>query len=329
MFIVAELSCNHEGRFNRAMQLIDAAAQSGADAIKLQTWTPGKMASKHTIESGPWAGRNLQSLYDEAQTPWGWHKPLFDYAKKRGMIGFSTPFDLGALEFLESINCPMYKIASFEIVDLELIKACAKTGKPLIISTGMATQEEIIAAVDVVMTIAGMGADLTLLKCTSAYPAPFEDCNLKTMEAMSKYAAKVGLSDHTKGIAVPIAATVMGADVIEKHLTLSRKEGLDAEFSLEPSEFKQMVTECRNAEKSIGVVHYGPTRSEGPSFALRRSLHFSKDIHTGEVLTADHVTTARPGTGEHPAMLFTLIGRTMLETAEAGTPIKKEMLVRA
>lgn len=326
MMIVAELSANHQGSFARAIELIDAAAEAGADAIKLQTWTPETMAfAGNKIESGAWAGQDMQALYAEAHTPWEWVKPLFDHAKKRGMIAFSTPFDLGALEFLESINCPIYKISSFEIVDLDLIRACAKTGKRLIISTGMASRLEILLAVKA----AEGAASITILKCTSAYPAKPESCNLSTLEDLKRICPSVGISDHTQGIAIPVAATVIGIDVIEKHLTLSRKEGLDAQFSLEPQEFKQMVTECHNAVKAIGTVQYGPTPDELPSYGLRRSLYLKKDISQGERITKDHVCTARPGLGAQPKLLPLLLNRTMLKAATVGTPLTEDMLARA
>lgn len=329
MFIVAELSCNHKGHLNNAIALVDAAADAGADAIKLQTFIPARMAFKgNIIQDGSWKDFDLYELYERSVTPMEWHKPLFDYAKSKGLVAFSTPFDLQSLKFLESIDCPIYKISSFEIRDLELIEACAKTGKPLIISTGMASKREIVEAA----WTACMAdcSDLTFLKCTSAYPTPAEDCNLATMVEIGKLTkADIGISDHTQGIAVPVAATVLGASVIEKHLTLSRSDGLDADFSLEPHEFKQMVAECRNAAKAIGEVQYGPTPSEMSSYALRRSLFVSKDICAGEILTREHLIAARPNLGESPAKLKQLLGRTMKASVEAGTPFIEGMLVRA
>ena len=321
--IVAEVSCNHLGHFARAVELIDAAKFAGADAVKFQTWTPDTMAFEgNRIESGSWIGRDMQELYAEAHTPWDWHKPLFEHARKLGLVPFSTPFDLQALEFLEMLDCPIYKISSFEIVDLDLIRACAKTGKRLIISTGMASRMEVLLAVK-----AAEGAvSTTLLKCTSAYPARPEDCNLSTLEDLKRICPSVGISDHTQGIAVPVAATMMGIDVIEKHLTLSRKEGLDAQFSLEPHEFKQMVDACRLAKQAIGTVHYGPTPEELPSYRLRRSLYIKKDLDQGHRITREDIITARPGLGANPCMLPLLLNRTMLYPAKAGTPLTEDML---
>jgi len=322
--IVGEISCNHLGHFARAVELIDAAKYAGADAVKFQTWTPDSMAFEgNKIESGAWTGRDMQELYAEAHTPWDWHKPLFEHARKLGLVPFSTPFDIGALEFLETLDCPIYKISSFEIVDLELIRACAKTGKSLIISTGMASRMEILLAVKA----AEGAASTTLLKCTSAYPARPESCNLSTLMDLKRICPSVGISDHTQGIAVPVAATMMGIDVIEKHLTLSRKEGLDAQFSLEPHEFKQMVDACRIAKQAIGTIQYGPTPDELPSYQLRRSLYLKKDVVQGQRITKQDITTARPGLGAKPCLLPILLNRTMLKQAKAGTPLTEDMLL--
>ena len=272
-FIVAELSCNHGGSLDRALELVRAAADAGANAVKLQTWTPGTMVSDHAavMETGPWAGQNLAKLYEEAHTPWHWHKPIFDYAQSRGIEAFSTPFDVGALEFLETLGCPRYKIASFEIIDLDLIKSVAATGKPLIMSTGMATRKEIALAT--VAAYSQKCRDLTLLKCTSAYPASAEDANLATMQALARgYPwCGVGLSDHTRGIGVAVGAAALGATVIEKHLTLLRADGgPDAAFSMEPDEFEDMVIACRQAAAAIGRVYFGPTIAEMPMVEVRR-----------------------------------------------------------
>jgi len=267
-FIVAELSCNHQGSLDRALALVDAVVDAGADAIKLQTWTPGSMVQDHTyvMRTGPWRGRNLANLYHEAHTPWEWHPVIFDYAQKQGIEAFSTPFDVGALEFLESLNCPRYKVASFSLINLPLIRAIAETRTPIILSTGMATEEEINAAID-----ASGYNDLTLLKCTSAYPADASDANLATMQDMAAFYGNSGLSDHTPGIGVAVAAAALGATVIEKHLTLLRADGgPDAAFSMEPDEFKQMVTACRQAAAAIGTVRYGPTEAELPMLEVRR-----------------------------------------------------------
>lgn len=322
MILVAELSCNHLGSLAKARELVIAAADSGADAVKFQTFKPEKMCLRpYIIQSGPWAGRDIQDLYREAYTPWEWHKELFELSDSLGMVAFSTPFDLESLAFLESIDCPWYKISSFEIVDLYLIRACAATGKPLFISTGMASLEEIEDAAK-----AAKDTTFTFLKCTSAYPSPYEDCNLTTMLDLKTRFGSVGISDHTKGIAVPITAVALGAVIVEKHFSLSRKEGLDADFSLEPHEFKQMAQECRNAEAALGEVKFGPTAAEKSSFDLRRSLYFAKDIEAGQTLTKDYVVTARPNLGMKPARLDEVLGHVMAQSAKAGDPIREEMI---
>jgi len=280
-FIVAELSANHNGSIQRALSIIDAAAEAGADAIKFQTFTPEQMANPGSIiQAGPWAGRDMLDLYKKAHIPREWHGPLFSYAKTRGLVAFSSVFHQDDVDFLETFNCPIYKIASFELTDTGLIYYAANTGKPLIISTGMGTQIEIAVALTAAVTAGA--TDVTLMKCTSAYPASPVDANLATMMSMAKpwnvasteghITPDVGLSDHTLGIGVAVAATALGATVIEKHLTLSRNDGgLDSEFSMEPPEFKQMVVECKRAAASIGGVHYGPTNSEYASLMLRRA----------------------------------------------------------
>lgn len=270
-FIVAELSANHLGSLDRAMRIIEAASVAGADAIKLQTFNPEQMVdADKVIVSGPWAGRNAQDLYRQAQTPREWHEPLFEKARSLGLMAFSSVFHPDDVDFLETLGCPIYKIASFELTDLALVAYAAGTGKPLIISTGMATEKEIEAAICAVDD-ANPG-DLTLLKCTSSYPADPADANLNTMVAMMRFGVEVGLSDHTLGCGVAVAATALGASVIEKHLTLSRADGgLDAAFSMEPTEFAQMVTECRRAHAALGTVHYGPVPCETSSLELRRS----------------------------------------------------------
>lgn len=266
-FIVAELGGAHNGKLDRALALVVEAANAGADAIKLQTFTPSQMADADTVvKDGPWAGRKLLDLYRETQTPRHWHKPLFSEAASRGIIAFSSVFHRSDVDFLLTLDCPMYKISSFEMLDLPLIRLVVATGKPIIVSTGMASEEEI-------MTVAAMGWErLTLLKCTSAYPAPFDDCNLATMVDMLRIpGVDVGISDHTLGLAVPVAATALGASMIEKHLCLSRSDGgPDAAFSSEPHEFAAMVKACREAAQAIGEVRYGPTPSEMSSLPLRR-----------------------------------------------------------
>ena len=325
-FIIAEMSANHLGDVGRAYRIIEAAAEAGADAIKLQTWTPGTMCLDPTyrVQGGTWDGERLADLYAKAETPWAWHLPLFEHAQRLGLAAFSSVFDLKALEFLQGIDCPIYKISSFELVDLPLIEAVARTGKPMIISTGMATFHEIGKAW---ATATGAGCqDITLLKCTSAYPAGASDANLGAIYTLGDAfpRASIGVSDHTLGLAVPIAATALGAEVIEKHLTLSRADGgPDASFSLEPHEFKQMVTECRNAARAVQGQYVGP--SPGESTALRRSLYIAKDIQAGETITAEHLTTARPALGMTPSRMASLIGKTMRVDATRGMPATESL----
>lgn len=270
--IVAELSANHLGSLERALLLVDAAAKAGADAVKLQTFTPEQMAPLNfLIEDGPWAGRHALELYREAHTPRDWHVPIFRLARELGLVAFSSVFHCDDVDFLEGLDCPLYKVASFELTDLELIRYVACTGKPLILSTGMATLVEIGVAV----ARADGCEDLTLLKCTSAYPADPADINLLAGQALAGRfwrPTKWGLSDHTPGIGVAVAAVALGATMIEKHLTLSRADGgLDARFSMEPHEFAQLVRECRRAEQAIGEVRYGPSAAETAHLGLRRA----------------------------------------------------------
>lgn len=318
-YIVAEVSCNHLGSLGRAFELIDYAAYAGADAVKFQCWKDGTMVlGDYTIDGTVWAGERMRDLYRDAYTPWEWFPKLFDYAKRVGIECFASVFDHESLAFLESLGCPRYKIASFEIVDLPLIAAVAKTGKPIIISTGMAGMDAIHAAVD-----AADDAEVTLLKCTSAYPAGAADSNLATMRDMIGYArTKAGLSDHTLGLAVPVAATALGATMIEKHLTLRRADGgPDAAFSSEPHEFKAMVDACREAAQAIGEVRYGPTDAELPSLQFRRSLYWAKDIEPGEMITREHLRTARPALGLPPKAMYELIGTTAKYGAKKHTPV--------
>lgn len=268
-FIVAELSANHLGSFDRAIQIIEAAKWAGADAIKFQTYTVRGLVADpdEVLTSGQWAGRSLGDLYAEAMTPRSWHQGLFEYARAISIEPFSTPFTPDDVDFLEELDCPRYKIASFELVDHELIRYAAKTGKPLIMSTGMALQMDVMFAVDAARKAGA--EDITVLKCTSGYPAPASEANLYTIKHLKGF-GKAGLSDHTLGIGVPVAATALGADMIEKHLTLRRSDGgPDAAFSLEPEEFKSMVDACRDAAAAIGEVRYGPTESEAPQLHLR------------------------------------------------------------
>lgn len=270
--MVAELSGNHLGQLDRAIALVNAAADAGADAIKIQTFNPEQMTEPHVVvETGPWAGHNLMDLYRQTMWPRDWHAPIFDAAAKRGMIAFSSVFHPDDVDFLETLGCPIYKIASFELTDLTLIKHVASKGKDMILSTGMATKDEIMWAM--ISTLALPRRKVTLLKCTSAYPALTRDANLATMPNMAvEFDVEVGLSDHTIGNTCAVVATVLGASVIEKHLTLDRSEGgPDSAFSAEPLEFAAMVQACKNAATAIGSVRYGPTTHEAPQFVLRRT----------------------------------------------------------
>lgn len=314
-FIVAELSCNHLGSLKRAHAIVDAAADAGADSIKLQTWSPDSMCidTNFVLTHGPWAGRRLVDLYREAYTPWEWHAELFDHARQRGLVPFSAAFDRGAVDFLETLGVDRHKVASFELVDLPLIAHMASKEKPIILSTGMAERREIGAAMR-----AAAQLKVTVLACTSAYPADAADANLATF-ASGWGSMQWGLSDHTMGIGVACAAAALGATMIEKHLTLSRADGgPDAGFSMEPHEFAQMVVECRRAATAVGEVRYGPGPHE--STELRRSLWVSQDIKAGEPLVLGvNVVTARPALGAPPSM--SLQGKVALLDQKAGTPL--------
>jgi pseudaminic acid synthase len=318
--IVAELSANVTTSLSIALQTVEAAAHAGADAIKLQTWTPGTMVldRSYVIKSGAWKGRSLANLYEEAWTPWDWHRPIFERARDLGMEAWSTPFDTNAVGFLEALDCPRYKIASFEILDLDLIRACAATGKPIIISTGMAQLSEIVAA--------GRAAEpskVTLLKCTSAYPASPSEANLATMAGLKAFGA-VGLSDHTIGSAVAVAATILGATVIEKHFILDRRMGgPDAHFSANPQEFADLVKNCRDASAAIGKLHFGPT--EGESTELRRGLYWAKDLPADHVVQATDMVTARPATPASPADKHLIIGRKLAAAVRRGDPLRFDL----
>lgn len=317
-FIIAEMSANHLGSLQRAKAIVIEAARAGADAVKLQTFTPEQMVgpADYVLPDGPWKGRNLLELYREAHTPREWHAELFELIRSLDMVPLSTPFHTDDVDFLETMNCPIYKIASFELNDHELIEKVATTGKRIIISTGMATREEIVSAMNVAY-LAG-AREVKLLRCVSSYPANPADANLETI----LHGLLHGLSDHTKGIGVAIAAVALGAEIIEKHLCLSRLcGGPDAEFSLEPAEFAQMVTECRRAAEARGQpYHYGPGENEASS--LRRSLWYAEDIKAGTVLERHHIKVARPA-GLRPASdLREVIGTTLAEDVKAGDPVK-------
>lgn len=327
--IVAELSANHLGSLDRALKIVDAAAEAGATHVKLQTWSPDTMCidRSYTLQHGPWAGRILFDLYREAWTPWEWHKPIFDYARTLGLIPFSAAFDRASVDFLETLGVDRHKVASFELTDLPLIRYMASKGKPIIISTGMGTVYEIDSAI--LATTSYKGGEqhtvpVTVLKCTSAYPAPAIEANLTTMVDWQRRGFKAGLSDHTMGIGVAVAAATMGATMIEKHLTLSRSDGgPDAGFSMEPAEFKQMVIECHRAVESMGILKFSPSQSESTS--LRRSLWVSRDMKQGDNLVLGfNVVTARPELGMSPSTQLT--GRVAKIDLAAGQPLLAEHL---
>jgi N-acetylneuraminate synthase len=325
-YIVAEMSANHHHDYDRAVEIIEAASEAGADAIKLQTYTADTMTidsekEPFRIEKGPWAGRTLYDLYEEAYTPWDWQPELQDIAHDLGLDFFSTPFDASAVEFLEDLDVPVYKIASFENVDLPLIRRVAKTGKPVIMSTGMATLGEIDEAVRAYRNAGG--TELALLACTSSYPAPPEEMHLQRISHLEEtFDVVPGLSDHTLGTEVPVAATALGARIVEKHLTLSREEeGPDSDFSLEPEEFAEMVQALRKTEKAIGEVRYETTEKESESETFRRSLFVVEDIEKGEYFTEENVRSIRPGDGLPPKHLESVLGCTAAEDITRGTPL--------
>ena len=325
VFIVAELSANHNQNIDLALQTIKAAAKAGADAIKIQTYTADTLTvpcdnEYFRVKGTLWEGRTLYDLYQEAYTPWEWHEELQKMAQACGLEFFSTPFDHSAVDFLESLAVPYYKVASFEVVDIPLLKKIAETGKPVIMSTGMATLAEIDEAVT---TLRENGTtDLTLLKCTSSYPAPPEEANLKTIPHLAQaFNCKVGLSDHTMGSAVAVAAVALGACVIEKHFCLDRSlGGVDSSFSMEPAEFKQMVEDIRTVEKALGQVTYQRTEKEKISIAFRRSLFVVEDVKKGELFTERNVRGIRPGYGLHTRYLPVVLGRRAQRDIAKGTP---------
>jgi N-acetylneuraminate synthase len=330
-YIIAEMSGNHNGDLSRAFEILNAAKAAGVDAVKIQTYTADTITidcSKpdFLINAGPWAGQRLYDLYKQASTPWEWHTDLFDHAQSLGLTIFSSPFDDTAVEFLESLGAPAYKIASFELIDLPLVRRVARTGKPMILSTGMATLEETIEAV---ATVREAGCeDFVLLHCVSGYPTPIQDVNLKTLRDLGEACdALVGLSDHTLGDVVSIAATALGASVIEKHLTLNRSEGgPDAAFSLEPDEFTQLVQHCNEAYLALGAINYELKPSETQNVIFRRSLYAVRDIAEGEEFTAQNVRSIRPGFGLAPKFLDQVIGRRAATQIERGTAIKWNLM---
>lgn len=332
-FIIAEMSGNHNQSLDRALAIVDAAAEAGVDAIKIQTYTADTMTLD--IDTGEffiadkdslWEGESLYHLYEKAYTPWEWHKPIFDRCREVGILGFSTPFDDTAVDFLEKLSVPFYKIASFENVDLPLVKKVAKTGKPIIVSTGMTTVAELD---DLVRTARENGCeDLTLLKCTSSYPASPQGTNLRTIPHMQElFHCRVGLSDHTLGIGAAVASIALGAMVIEKHFTLSRAEGgVDAAFSLEPAEMSQLVEECRAAYEALGEIGYMVQEQEKKSLAFRRSLYVAEDMKAGEVFTEKNLRRIRPGLGLAPKYYDIILGRRVNKDVERGTPVQWELM---
>ena len=331
-YIIAEISANHNQQFEQAVQLVRLAKEAGADAVKLQTYTPDTItincdSDYFRVGQGTiWAGKNLYQLYGEAYTPWEWQPKLKAVANEVGLHLFSTPFDKSAVAFLEEMDVPAYKIASFEVVDLPLVRRIAETSRPIIMSTGMATLAEIDEAVG---TIRNAGNDqLALLKCTSAYPAPPEEMNLRTIPHLAEaFGAPVGLSDHTLDIAVPVAAVALGACIIEKHFTLSRNTpGPDSAFSLEPHEFKDMVAAIRVAEKVLGKVCYQVTEQEQASRVFRRSLFVVEDIEAGGVFTEKNVRSIRPGHGLNTRYLDQVLGRRATQDLKKGTPLSWDVV---
>lgn len=333
-FIIAEMSGNHNQSLERAIEIVEAAAKSGAHALKIQTYTADTItldvdSADFLIkdEGSLWEGRKLHDLYDEAHTPWEWHKPIFDRAKELGMVAFSTPFDETAVDFLEELDVPLYKIASFENTDLPLIKKVAATGKPMIVSTGMATLAELD---DLVRTAKEAGCkDLVLLKCTSTYPATPENTNILTIPHMKQLFedVEIGLSDHTMGIGVAVASVVLGATVIEKHFTLNRAEGgVDSAFSMEPAEMKALVEETERAWLAMGKVTYGPTEKEKSSLKFRRSIYVSKDIEAGEAFSKDNIKIVRPGYGLEPKHYENILGKIASKSITKGTPLSYQYL---
>jgi len=332
-FIIAEMSGNHNQSLQRALDLVDIAAASGAHALKLQTYTADTITLDLnggeffiTDEASLWKGKSLHELYERAHTPWEWHEPIMARARSHGMVTFSTPFDETAIDFLETLDVPAYKIASFENAHLPLIRRAAATGKPLIISTGMATLGELEEAV---RAARGAGCrDLVLLKCTSTYPASPENTNVLTIPHLRElFGCEVGLSDHTMGIGVAAAAVAHGATVIEKHFTLRRAEGgVDSAFSLEPDELRALVVETERAWQSLGGIVYGPTAAEQPSRVFRRSIYVAEDLKAGDVLTRQNLRCVRPGLGLAPKYYEELLGRQVATDAKKGTPMTWRMV---
>ncbi|MET3900830.1 pseudaminic acid synthase [Devosia sp. UYZn731] len=332
-FIIAEMSGNHNQSLDRALAIVDAAARSGAQALKLQTYTADTItldvrggAFEIEDKNSLWTGKNLHDLYKQAYTPWEWHKPIMDRARSHGMACFSSPFDETAVDFLDDLGVPAFKIASFENNHLPLIRKAAATGKPLIISTGMATLAELDEAV---RAARGAGCkDLVLLKCTSTYPATPANTNVLTIPHMrSLFGCEIGLSDHTMGVGVSVAAVAHGATVIEKHFTLSRAEGgVDSSFSLEPDELTSLVIETERAWQGLGAVKYGPTEAEQKSLIFRRSIYIAEDVAAGDIFTSTNLRIVRPGNGLAPRFYDQVLGRTAKTAMRKGTPLDWDCL---
>ncbi len=329
-FIIAEMSGNHNQSLDRAIAIIKAAAAAGADAIKLQTYTADTISMKGTykiVHDNPdWNGKELYDLYQEAYTPWEWHEELFKVAKAEGLICFSSPFDFTAVDLLESLNAPAYKIASFEITDIPLIEYVASKGKPVIISTGIATHEDITLALDACRRMGNN--DIALLKCTSSYPAPIEEANMIMVKDMAeRYGVITGLSDHTMGSTVPIVATCFGAKIIEKHFIIDRSMGgPDASFSMNEIEFKEMVKSVREAEQAIGITNYELTEKQLKGKDFSRSLYVVKDINEGEIITKENVKSIRPGFGMHPKYYNEILGKAVLTNLKSGTKLSFDQI---
>jgi N-acetylneuraminate synthase len=332
-FVIAEMSGNHNSSLDRALAIVDAAADAGAQALKIQTYTADTITLdvdrgefRITDKKSLWHGQTLHALYQKAHTPWKWHVPIFERARARGLVAFSTPFDDTAVDFLEKLDVPCYKIASFENVHLPLIRRVAATGKPMIISTGMATAPEIREAADAARK-AGC-KDLVLLKCTSSYPATPENSNLLTIPDLQKrFRCQIGLSDHTLGIGAAVASVALGATVIEKHFTLARADGgVDSAFSLEPAELKALVEETARAQLARGRVSYGLTKAEERSRVFRRSLYIAQDMKKGETLTPQNLRAVRPGLGLPPKHYEKLLGRRVKRAVKKGTPVAWDLV---
>ncbi len=331
-YIIAEMSANHNGDIETAFRIIAEAQKAGADALKMQTYRPDTITLNcdlpdFHIKDGLWAGRTLYDLYEWAHTPWAWHKPLFEYADKLGITLFSSPFDHTAIDLLEDLNAPAYKIASFEAVDLPLIKYAASTGKPMIISTGMADSEEIQEAIAAARE--GGCTELAILHCVSGYPAPAEDYNLRTVSDMiTRFDLVTGLSDHTLDNTTAIASIALGASIIEKHVTLNRDGGgPDDSFSLEPRELAALCTNTKTAWQAMGKIDYGRKSSEQGNVKFRRSLYFVQDLKAGEVITEDAVKSIRPGYGLAPKHMQDVIGKTVAKDTKRGVPVSDDLLV--